>query len=520
MHRCKCLFTLALIVFGTRAWGQFSVTATKDELRFRFHDKSTNRSLVELAPYQAPADAVTVPPVVLNAGHKTFSIPRFDGPRDRLYSGFVALEDNKPVGVMQYVEINRHTGDISKYQEGYPQIRSKKGLQVQMPADAIALGVKHAAFNFDLGAAVKLNPASDDLKWRTDGRDFWFNRGYIEGIDHEVKTMSDSGATVTLILLNYVHAGTAANKILQHPTYDPTCPNHLSAFNTETPEGLAWYKACVEFLTDRYSAPPFVHGRIVNYIVGNEVNSHWYWANMGHVTMEQFAQDYARAVRICALAVRKYSASDRVFISLEHHWNIHYAAADDTQSFPGRPFIDYFNRIIKDSGNFDWNVAFHPYPENLFKCETWKDRTATFSNNTPRITFRNIEMLPRYFQQKVLLADGKPRHIILSEQGFHSPRTPEGEQLQAAAYCYAWRKIVNLKGVDAFILHRHVDNAAEGGLNLGLWKRATNSISEPSVKKPIYEVFRVADTPQWKQAFAFALPIIGIQSWSDLKPFH
>ena len=32
----------------------------------------------------------------------------------------------------------------------------------------------------------------------------------------------------------------------------------------------------------------------------------------------------------------------------------------------------------------------------------------------------------------------------------------------------------------------------------------------------MYEVFRVADTPEWEMAFAFALPVIGIQRWEEL----
>jgi hypothetical protein len=43
-------------------------------------------------------------------------------------------------------------------------------------------------------------------------------------------------------------------------------------------------------------------------------------------------------------------------------------------------------------------------------------------------------------------------------------------------------------------------------------------MAEPAGKKPIYEVFRVADTPGWKKAFEFALPIIGIQSWDEILP--
>jgi hypothetical protein len=237
---------------------------------------------------------------------------------------------------------------------------------------------------------------------------------------------------------------------------------------------------------------------------------------MGRVSMEQFAADYERAVRICATAVKKCCANGRVFISLEHDWNILYAETNELQGFAGRAFVDYFNQTAKAGGDFDWNLAFHPYPEDLFNCLAWKDKTATFEEYPPRITFKNIEMLPRYFRRKELLFRGAPRHIILSEQGFHAPLTAEGEKLQAAAYCYAWRKIVNLNGIDSFILHRQVDNAGEGGLNLGLWRRKPNTVCEPSAKRPMYEVFRLADTPQWKKAFEFALPVIGIKSWSEI----
>ena len=134
------------------------------------------------------------------------------------------------------------------------------------------------------------------------------------------------------------------------------------------------------------------------------------------------------------MALKKYSSSDRAFISLQHDWNVRLAETNDLQGFAGRPFIDYFNKLAKAGGDFDWNLAFHPYPENLFNCRTWEDKTATFEENTPRITFKNIEMLPRYFRQKELLFRNAPRHIILSEQGFHADADRGGRTgLQAAA---------------------------------------------------------------------------------------
>src|SRR5206468_11682944 len=117
----------------------------------------------------------------------------------------------------------------------------------------------------------------------------------------------------------------------------------------------------------------------------------------------------------------------RVYMSLEHHWNIRYGAGGDRQAFPGRAFVDYFARRAKEGGDFDWHVAFHPSPENLFEPRFWKDKTATNSFDTPRITFKNLQVLPAYLRQAALLFDGQPRRIILSEQGFHTPKGTNGE---------------------------------------------------------------------------------------------
>ena len=387
-----------------------------------------------------------------------------------------------------------------------------------MVDDAIKLGVKHAALNVNLARMVDLHADTAAPDWRLDGQDYHFRPSFLNELDQKVKPLSDAGVVVTLILLCYRSGDAALDRLMLHPDYNAACPNNLSAFNTVTPDGLRWFKACVEFLTDRYSQPHHPHGRAVNFIVGNEVNAHWYWCNLGEAPMEKFATDYLRTVRVCSTAVHKINANARVYLSLEHHWNIR--MDNPLRTFPGRDFIDYFNARAKAGGDFDWNLAFHPYPEDLREPRTWNDQSATLADNTPRITFKNLEMLPNYFLRKELLFHGNPRHVILSEQGFNTPDDPKGELWQAAAYCYAYYKTDQLPGIDAFILHRHVDHRDEGGLNLGLWRRdeKSRSPSEPAAKKMIYEVFRLADTPQWREAFSFALPVIGIRTWEELKP--
>ena len=233
--------------------------------------------------------------------------------------------------------------------------------------------------------------------------------------------------------------------------------------------------------------------------------------------MAEFADDYLRVMRLAHDAVRRQSSWARVYLSLEHHWNIRYGAGDERQSFAGRPFLEYFAREARAGGDFDWHVAFHPYPENLFAPRFWNDQSATTNVlTTPRITFKNIELLPAYLRRPEMLHRGEPRRIILSEQGFHTPPGENGELIQAAAFCYAYKKVGSLNGIDAFILHRHVDNTQEGGLLLGL-RSLTPNASEARPKKKSWEVFRAADTPEWEKAFEFALPIIGLKNWPETR---
>jgi len=239
---------------------------------------------------------------------------------------------------------------------------------------------------------------------------------------------------------------------------------------------------------------------------------------MGKVSMETFTTSYAQAMRLAHEGIRSQAAWPRLYVSLEHHWNIRYAAGSDQQAFPGRAFLDLFARVIREGegGDFDWQVAFHPYPENLFKPRFWEDKTATDGPDTPRITFKNLDQLMAALKKPALQYQGKPRRVILSEQGFHTPDGEEGERFQAAAYCYAYRLVEQQAGIDVFILHRHVDHPHEGGLRLGL-RRYLPDEPEQRPAKLIYDCFRLAGTPQWEEAFRFALPIVALTAWPVAK---
>lgn len=495
--------------------GVSHVLATADSLVISGTVTSAGR-IAELQPYEVDHPRGGASLGTVGVGPFSLTVPRFDGPRDRLYSAFVEqTAAGEAAGQPRFVEEMR---GVARNADPYPQVTSKKGLQVADVRDALALGIRHAGLNVWLNGYLDLGGSADSIPWQVDGHTFHFRRHAVEQLDQQVKTLSDAGVVVTFILLAHRSGDPAMDRLMLHPAFDPKAPNGLSAFNVVTPEGTEALKACFEFLADRYCGSDRAHGRVMNFIVGNEVDSHWEWYNLGHTDVATVAEQYARAVRLCHTAVRKFNASGRVFLSLDHFWNMHYPARDATQTCAGRELVERLHDVIVAGGDFDWAIAYHPYPENLFQPRFWRDKSATFSPDTPRITFKNIEMLPRFLAEPRMQFEGHPRHVILSEQGFHTPKGANGEAVQAAAFAYAYYRIDHIPGIDAFILHRQIDHPNEGGLHLGLWWDAfDNPHGRGREKKQIYDVFKAAGTDQWRQAFEFALPIVGLKTWDEAK---
>src|SRR5687768_8071891 len=156
----------------------------------------------------------------------------------------------------------------SRFNEPYATAPSKKGLQVEIIDDAVALGVKHAALNFNVTSLIDLAADTNNPSWEAEGRKFHFRRDYLAQTDGRIKALSDKGVLVNLIVLAYASGRPELDKVILHPDYDPTAPNRLGAFNTTTEEGRAWFVALMEFIAHRWSDPARRHGRVVGYIMG------------------------------------------------------------------------------------------------------------------------------------------------------------------------------------------------------------------------------------------------------------
>ena len=396
----------------------------------------------------------------------------------------------------------------------FPNPPSIKGLQVQMVDDALALGIHHAGININLTALVDLEKKPENPKRMVDGFEFSFNESYLRSLDAEIKPLSEKGVLVYLILIAYPSKNPAIDALVIHPDARKDHKYTVGGFNAKTPEGKAWLKAVSMEIASRWSGASSKHGLVWGWIVGNEVNSHFMWYNIGKKPLSDSAAEYAHAFRIVHEAVRTASTHARLYISFDHHWAAGMHGVSAEEATPGKDFLDTFAKLASD---LDWHVAWHPYPEDLRNPRAWADKTVKSDETTNKVTFKNLEVLCRYLRKPDLLFKGEPRRVILSEQGFHLLLQPDGEALQAAAYAYAWEKCKRLPLVDAFIYHRHVDHAHEGGLRLGLWRNAPHSIADPNSKKQIWELLRKAGTPEWDAAAAPLLPVTGLKSWDELK---
>jgi hypothetical protein len=527
MHIC---LTLAMVIGAGGKPDITTIRAYPDKLVIHLGGGEGPARLIELRPYQfvAPADSHAVV-WYGRLGTQDVTIPRFAGDRDRLYSKFQLVDANTklPLGSPHWVD---DLTALPARSFPMPWPASKKGISDPVDLDDLkTLGVKYADTGIVLAGIFDWSGNPPRETWEVDGQKLPINVDYIAFYDRMVKRMTELGINVTLIPVNGVPNHPDPNNPLINPRTDLAhAPNHLGAFNLTDERGLRYFRGAMEYLAHHYSDPSGEHGWVSGYVIGNELQSHWAWHNMGRATPEDVTREYADQLRVAWLAVRRYHTGVRVYASMDHTWATH-LDPDAMKSMRGDQFLDRLNATISAEGNFPWNVAFHPYPENLFEPRFWNDQTAAMGFDTIRVTFRNLEVLPAFLAQKRFLFNGKPRHIMLTEQGFHCPDGPDaadpkgrpGEEIQAAACADACYKISHMPAIQAFLLHRHVDHRDQGGLRLGLWTRKLDVAdpNTPDQKRLMWYVFRDWETDQWEKTFEFAKPIIGITDWKQALPF-
>ncbi|MCU6800170.1 DUF5722 domain-containing protein [Alitiscatomonas aceti] len=477
--------------------------------------------LFELQPYETGIGSRTDYAAWCDKTEKLkFSLPFSGGDSDpRLYSRFVvALKIGDTYQAISAPIYVTNPGDVASFTEEYPEAMSKKGLLIEldMLGDAMELGVKHTTINIPYHHIIGGN-----LKYRYNGKDYYFNEELIASYDKMISSFSNKGIIVTAILLN---GWNDAHPELHEAGLAKSSSAFYYGFNVSTPEGYETTRALFSFMAERYSGVDYKHGRVSNWIVGNEVNNNKNWNYVGPMDLASYTKLYEKNFRVAYTAIKSRSKNARVFFSTDYEWkkqntNLQYAAKD---------FIDLFNAGISAEGNIEWGLAYHPYPYPMTEPEFWDDDQTGMVNETfesPVVNFKNLHVLTDYFQQAHMrTAGGQVRHIILSEEGFTSDSISRGKvyDIQAAAFAYAYYLVDNNPYIDAFILNRQVDaiTEVETSCAFGLW---TVDMSRPDkviavMPKNIYQVFKHIDTRKSLRYSEFAKSIVGISDWSEVIP--
>jgi hypothetical protein len=344
------------------------------------------------------------------------------------------------------------------------------------------LGIGHATVNIVLNSLLRDSPAKGHIPWPSEGHTYYVNQGQLHGLDHNIKLLSSKGIIISAILLvgNHRHADGTPHSILTHPEAETR--GIFSIPNLTTEESTRLYAACLRLLAERYSGTPSSPGRISQWIMHNEVDQAGTWTNMGDQPLHRYLETYLRSVRLMHHTARLFDRSARVFLSLTHHWTQRSAGVG---TYVVRDMIEQFNRMARAEGDFEWGLAYHPYPRDLRNPDTWKDQDLSTDFDTKYITPKNLEVLPAFMHQERFLFQGKPRGILLSEQGFNTPTlSREDQERQVAGLVYVFRKLKELPQIEAYHLHRYQDMPkGEGGLRLGI-------IDETGKHKLGFEAYR------------------------------
>ena len=487
--------------------------------------------LAEIEPHQYGFDQTEfnfVSPIIFEENKFSVELPRFlpkgDHDYDRLYSRWAVVRKTGE-DTYELTSNAQWAGNISAIASTNieeDKAASIKGLDGLGPStignfdDLVDLNIKSMKLNLLLNGVFSLNPSG--ITHEFNGKTYNISQGFVEGFDARIKKTTDAGIKTAFVLLIPLNINNEdLKRIFVHP--DASLGLYSMA-NVATAEGVEYYAAMVDFLAQRYSRPDKKYGRLDQWIIHNEVDAHTNWTHAGQKPVELYTQIYDRSMRMVHYTIRKYNPTAKVFASFTKHWN---SIAGSSANFKSKDILETQVKLTQKEGDYEWNIAWHSYPTNLFNPKVWEDPVAKtqFNFDTPEITPKNLEMIDAYVRQKEVLYNGKKvRTILLSENGFSSNgarNANANETTQAAALAYFWKKAnKRLPSIENIQLHRWVDNPNEAGLLFGLWSVLEGTNDGFDEKKEGWYVWEAAGTSRENAVFDPYKSVIGIDSWNEI----
>lgn len=426
---------------------------------------------------------------VASRGQQTVELERYRGGHDRVFSSWVLMRQTEstpvPASHQRFVDAIpsqwQVTRDRPRTKKGTVGLHGGNAFQI---ADYKALGIHNCTKNIVLPNLVRSAPGDDTSPHEFNGVTVHIPQAALERLDASMLEARDLDVVVSAIIL--IPKSTS----MSHP--DCTPQGIYAMANVVEKDGWSIYAGGLDFLAQRYTRPDRKYGRITHWILHNEVDAGWIWTNAGDIPLHTYMDLQYRSMRTAQSVIRRYGEAGDVLLSLTHHWT----ARHNARCYPPKAMVDLLARRCAQEGDFDWGLAYHPYPQNLRDPRTWLDKKVSFDFETPLITPKNIEVLDAYMRREPMLYGGDARTIVLSEQGSNSPGHDEKSYRdQAAGLAYTWLKIQDIESIESYVHHRWIDHPKEGGLNLGL-RRRSNSTDPEESKKPAWDVYRKLGTPE------------------------
>lgn len=439
------------------------VVVGKENITVRgFHE-----GLIELRELREvhPSHVTDVPEATIRKGligNFEIEIPRFAAPnkRDRAFSRWrLETAGGEIASLARWGTIGEGVAkDLPELKSNHQKGLGGIPLITSPDHEIFELGIGHATVNFVVDALLSDKPRPGNEKIMFEGRPYYMNRKFLREREMTVSNLCSQNVIVTAILL----VGNHGNSIMAHP--EAEARGTYAMPNLKNGEGADLYRAALHVIGNHFNQP---EKRIVNWVIHNEVDQAGTWTNMGEQPLARYLETYHRSARLVYQTMRLHDPNARVFISLTHHWAKRSLGAG---TYTVNEMLPLFNEMGRAEGDYEWGVAYHPYPQSLRNPDHWNDSDVRTTFDTPYITPKNFEVLPDYLAQDHYRYEGEPRGILFSEQGWNSPTLSiEDQSRQLAGLVEFFRRLPEYPVIEAFHLHRYQDMPdREGGLRLGI----------------------------------------------------
>jgi Family of unknown function (DUF5722)/Peptidase inhibitor family I36 len=185
------------------------------------------------------------------------------------------------------------------------------------------------------------------------------------------------------------------------------------------------------------------HGRIVNFVIHNEVNAPTAWydngcGEPGHpaCTIAGQVATYAADYNAAYDAIKSEQAAAKVLASMTNYFR----GTDDPSGYI--TIKTYLTQFASAVGGRAWAIAVHPYNENPL--------SPVFSLDDTAATLGSLGQLVGWLRQSFPFTPSA-WEIFLTEQGLHGDDNAPGDAAQADYLCKAYGNVLGTPGVEAFM---------------------------------------------------------------------